>query len=425
MSLSSRSPLSVLLLILLLQPFLLHAQEPIQPALGVYLPDAEDAPTNVIALTERINSDLLRRLNRRNRFVISVEEGPEDLDAFAEALAEDPPEETDVIILGALDQRRDGSYRYLYEIWSARLERFTFSQEFDARGLVAMGNEDAIILLSREVQQEVEEALLELFPGFGWLEFVNQGTQDSYEVLINEESVGTNLTEISLLPGSWKIEILQEIDDEVYVMARDEVALGPEDYYELIFELASEPPAIPGYLRVERTADDWRVGIEAGYDYLIPISELSEDLFVRGDVIVTRVVFNDLPIRNLIMGIDTGLGSFAPLEDGQIETNNEFIPLLGFLGYRFGPLGGVDFTLKAAGGVQLAIVEYTFAEGVDPEDQPIEDDQYVATVRGSVEFGFNWGRYLRIHAGTSLWSFIEEQEALSFIGLHAGLGIKF
>lgn len=404
---------------------MLAAQERIQPSLAVYLPEASEEPTNVIALTERINSDLLRRLNRRNRFTISVEPGPEDLEAFAEQIGEEPPEEIDVLIVGALDQRRDGSYRYLFEIWSRRLDRFTFSQEFDARGLPVMGNEDAIVLLSREVQQEVEGALLELFPGFGWLEFVNEGVGASYEVIINEVSVGTNLQEISLLPGSWSIEILQEIEGEVYVMARDEVDLAVEDYYELLFELAAEPPEIPGFLRIERTPDDWRVGIEAGYDYLIPISDLSNQLFAEGDVILTRVVFNDVPLRNLILGIDAGLGSFRALGGGAIESDNQFIPLLGFLGYRFGPLGGVDFTLKAAGGVQLAIVEYKFSQSVDPNAQPVEDDQYVATVRGSAEFGFNWGETLRFHLGTNLWSFIEEQGVLSFIGLHAGLGVKF
>lgn len=416
----------VILLVLLfvaLSP--LAAQEDrIQPRLVVHLPEAQDAPANIISLTERINSDLLRRLNEGNRFDLTVREAPEELESFMGSVMEEPPE-ADALIAGVVDQRRDGSYRFLFDVWSARLNRVFFSQEFDARGLPAMGNEDAILLLSRQIQEEVEDAVMDLFPGFGLLEFENQGVEANYEVLINDTSVGVNLQEISLLPGSYRIEVLQEIEEQVYVMAKDEVQIAVDDFFRLVFELSATPPEIPGYLRLERTPDDWRVGMELGYDYLFPVTSLSEELFSSGQVLLSRVVFNDIPLRSLIVGIETGLGSFEALDDGAIESDVEFIPLLGFLGYRFGPLGGVDFTLKGGGGVQFAVAEYTYSSSVAPDDEPIKDEEIVATVRGAAEFGFNWGRYIRVHAGASYWSFLEENGSLGFVGVYAGLGVKF
>ena len=130
--------LSWLLLItaLIYLPGTLLAQDDhVQPRVEVRLPDAGGTDANVVALTERINGDLLHRLNRHNRFELSIEDAPEDLESFAEELKKKPPEEIDVVVSGVLDQRRDGSYRYLFDIWSQKLKRVTYSQEFDARGI--------------------------------------------------------------------------------------------------------------------------------------------------------------------------------------------------------------------------------------------------------------------------------------------------
>lgn len=413
----------LLLLLLVLAP--LSAQEGgIQPRLVIHLPEAQDAPANIVSLTERINSDLLRRLNQGNRFDLTVREAPEELESLLSSLAEEPPEDVDALVAGVIEQRRDGSYRFLFDVWSGRLNRVFFSQEFDARGLPAMGNEDAILLLSRQLQEEVEEAVMRLFPGFGLLEFDNQGAQGNYEVLINDQSVGVNLQEISLLPGTYRIEVLQEIEKRVYVMANDELDIAVEDYYRLVFELSSTPPELPGYLRLERTEDDWRVGMELGIDYLFPVSSAAEERIHDGQVLLARVVANDIPFRNLIIGVDVGLGNLDAIADESVDPEVDFVPLLGFLGYRFGPLGGWDFTIKAAGGAQLTRVEVEFDSTVTT-DESFEDETIDPSMRLSTEFGYNWGRYVRLHAGASFWSVWHDEGTLSFIGVFGGLGIKF
>ncbi len=415
----------ILLVLLFVSLSPLAAQEDgIQPRLVVHLPETQDAPANIISLTERINSDLLRRLNEGNRFDLTVREAPEELESFMGSVMEEPPK-ADALIAGVVDQRRDGSYRFLFDVWSARLNRVFFSQEFDARGLPAMGNEDAILLLSRQIQEEVEDAVMDLFPGFGLLEFENQGVEANYEVLINDTSVGVNLQEISLLPGSYRIEVLQEIEEQVYVMAKDELQIAVDDFFRLVFELSATPPEIPGYLRLERTPDDWRVGMELGYDFLFPVSADAEDIINSGQVVLARVVANDIPFRNLILGVDVGLGDLDAIADQSVDPQVDFIPLLGFLGYRFGPLGGWDFTVKAAGGAQLTKVEVDF----DPtltSDEPYEDETIDPVMRVSTEFGYNWGRYIRLHGGASYWTiWHDEGGTLSFIGVFGGLGIKF
>lgn len=422
-----RTLLYVLLLGCFLSVSLLaqEAGETIQPRVTVYLPEAEGAPPNAIALTQRINSDLLRRLNDRNRFALTVEAAPEDLESFVASLSTDPPEEVAVVVAGVLDERRDGSYRYLFDVWSSKLERVVFSQEFDARGLPMMGNEDAIDLLSREIRAEVESAVLRLFPGFGWLLFDNRGVDDTYEVLINDKSMGNNLQEISLLPGEWRIEVIQEIDGRIYTMARDSVALAVEDYYRLIFSLADEPPEIPGYLRLERTRDDWGVGVEFEYDYLFPIMEASEELFNGGSVGMSRVVWNDVPAQNLVFGIDFGVGSFSASEEAAGEYDSWFFPLFGFLGYRVGPLQGVDFTVKAAGGVFYSVTEYETTDPGSGEQTTETEDDIIPAGRFSMEFGFNWGRSGRFFGGASYWGAYEDEKLFSFVGLHGGVGVKF
>lgn len=397
----------------------------IQPRILVHTPEAQDAPANIISLTERVNSDLLRELNDRNRFNLTVKEAPADLEAFMVGLNEEPPEEADVVVAGVLDRRRDGSYRFLFDVWSARLNRVFFSQEFDARGLPAMGNEEAVALLSRQVQEQVEEAILELFPGFGWLVFDNQGVEASYEVIINGTSAGVNLQEISLLPGSWRIEILQEIDERVYTMARDEVELAPEDYYRLVFELSDNPPEIPAYQRLRRTRDDWGVGIEFELNHFFPTSSVARNLFDNGSAILARFVANDVPFSNMVFGIETGLGSFEPLPGGTTDPDFAFIPLLGFLGYRLGPFEGVDFTVKAGGGAQLAQVWYELDPAIYGGTGSIEDEEIIPTVRGAAELGYNWGRNIRVYFGGNFWGFLEEDGPINFVGLHGGFGIKF
>lgn len=397
----------------------------IQPRLQVYLPEAKEAPANIVSLTERINGDLLGRLNDRNRFSLTVREAPEDLEAFMSNLSEEPPEGADVLVAGVLDQRRDGSYRFLFDVWSARLERVFFSQEFDARGLPAMGDEQAITLLSRQVQEQVEEAVLELFPGFGRLVFDNQGAEASYEVIINDTSLGVNLQEISLLPGSWRIEILQEIDERVYVMARDEVELAPEDYYRLVFELSATPPEIPAYQKLRRTRDDWGVGIEFELNSFFPTSSIARSLFDSGSAILARFVANDVPFRSMILGVETGIGSFEPLPGGTTDPDFAFIPLLGFLGYRMGPYEGVDFTVKVGGGAQLAQVWYDLDPAIYGGSETIEDEDIIPTIRAAAELGYNWGRNIRLYFGGNFWSFLEEDGNINFVGLHGGLGIKF
>ncbi|MFP4302407.1 MAG: hypothetical protein ACLFQZ_10300 [Spirochaetaceae bacterium] len=397
----------------------------VQPRLIVHLPQAQEAPANIISLTERINGDLLRRLNRGNRFDLTVRDAPGELKGFMDSVMEEPPEAVDALIAGVVDQRRDGSYRFLFDVWSARLNRVFFSQEFDARGLPAIGNEDAILLLSRQIQEEVEDAVLDLFPGFGLLEFENRGAEADYEVLINDTSFGVNLQEISLLPGSYRIEVLQEIEEQLYTMAEDELQVAVDDYVRLLFELSATPPEIPGYLRVERTADDWRVGMELGYDYLFPVSPDAEEVIDSGQVVLARVVANDIPLRNLILGVDVGLGDLDAIAEESVDAEAEFVPLLGFLGYRFGPLGGWDFTVKAAGGAQLTQAEVEF----DPSsisEESYEEETIDPAMRLSTEFGYNWGRYIRLHAGASFWTiWHDEGGTLSFIGVLGGIGIKF
>lgn len=415
-----------LILLILLAALTVSAQDTgIQPRLLVYLPEATEATANIVSLTERVNGDLLRRLNDRNRFDLTLREAPEDLEAFMSSLSEDPPEGADVLVAGVLDQRRDGSYRFLFDVWSAKLNRVFFSQEFDARGLPTMGDEQAITLLSRQVQEQVEEAVLELFPGFGWLVFDNQGAEASYEVIINDTSLGVNVQEISLLPGSWRIEILQEIDERVYVMARDEVELAPEDYYRLVFELSATPPEIPAYQKLRRTRDDWGVGIEFELNYLFPTSSVARNLFDNGSAILARFVANDVPFRSMILGVETGLGSFEPLPGGTTDPDFAFIPLLGFLGYRMGPYEGVDFTVKVGGGAQLAQVWYDLDPAIYGGSETIEDDEIIPTIRAAAELGYNWGRNIRIYIGGNFWSFLEEDGSINFVGLHGGLGIKF
>jgi len=403
---------------------LLAQTEAVQPRLVVHLPEAEDAPANIVSLAERINGDLLRRLNEDNRFDLTVRKGPEELESFMSSQAEDPPEDADAVVAGVVDQRRDGSYRFLFDVWSARLNRVFFSQEFDTRGLPAMGNEDAILLLSRQIQKEVEDAVAKLFPGFGLLKFDNEGVAADYEVLINDNSQGVNLQEISLLPGSYEIELLQEIEKRVYVMARDELEVDVDDYYRLVFELSATAPEVPGYLRLERTPDDWRVGMEIGYDYLFPVSSDAERLINDGQVLLARVVANDIPFSNFILGVDVGLGNLNAIADEGVDPEVNFVPLLGFLGYRIGPLGGWDFTIKAGGGGQLTQVEVEF-DSTTTSDESFEEESVDPNMRISTEFGFNWGRYVRLHAGAGFWTVWRDEETLSFIGIFGGLGIKF
>lgn len=417
---------SALLLLFLLATLTLSAQENgIQPRLTVHLPEAQDVPTNIISLTERVNGDLLRRLNDRNRFNLTVEEAPEELGTFVDGLSEEPPEDADVVVVGVLDQRRDGSYRFLFDVWSSRLGRVYFSQEFDARGLPAMGDEDAIALLSRQVQEQLEEAVLELFPGFGWLVFDNQGAEASYEVIIDGSPAGANLQEISLLPGTWQIEVLQEIDDRVYLMARDTVELAPDDYYRLVFELSNTPPEIPAYQKLRRTRDDWGVGIEFELNHFFPTSSVARELFDNGSAILARFVANDVPFRSMVFGIETGLGSFEPLPGGTTDPDFAFIPLLGFLGYRMGPYEGVDFTVKVGGGAQLAQVRYELDPAIYGGTGSFEDEEIIPTIRGAAELGYNWGKSVRLYFGGNFWSFLEEEGNINFVGLHGGLGIKF
>ena len=289
-----------------------------------------------------------------------------------------------------------------------------------------MGNEDAIALLSRQVQEEVEGAVMQLFPGFAWLELDNRGADEDYQVVINDRNMGANLREISLLPGNWNVSVLQEIEDEVYVMGRQELFLEVDDYYRLVFELSRTPPFVPGYLRIERSPDDWKVGFEFGYDFLIPITDDSEESLSDGYAVLSRFMINDFLFPGLVAGVDTGVGRLYPLDeppDGELEIF--FIPLFGFLGYRVGPLGGVDFTVKVAGGPQLTRSEFTFDGFGAGEAEEEVDDEILYTGRGSVEFGFNWGRSLRFHLGASFWGMWDEPDLFGFIGLQGGVGFKF
>lgn len=316
--------------------------------------------------------------------------------------------------------RRDGRLGVETDIWDGT--EFATSHVFD------LPTDRSRFSAADEVAIAMTEGMGELFPGFGRVRFSNDGYSASYYVYADGTFLGANIDEIELLIGEYEFEVRRRDDGFEQVVGRRDVRLEDDDFVEVSFSLSRTPPPIPGYLRLTNPNERWSALFDLRGSYLIPLEGFDFLDTDYGAGVMASALFNDVLFSGLVVGAITGhlyiTGTDVEFPDVGYEISAT--PAMGVLGLSVGPVSGVDFIVRAAGG--MALTRYTVTlPNLDGTESTDEFDDLFPAFEGVMEFGFGIWRNLRLSLHSSwfgVWDDNEDQ-LFSWIGVGIGIGGRF
>lgn len=329
----------------------------------------------------------------------------------------EPGTDADAVIFARAVPRRDGSLRVELDI--RRDDQFIWSLESQ----LPLGRER--FRIATVLAETLEEELARSFPaGFGRLAFRNGGVDQPWYVFIDGALLGVNVPAVELFTGSYVVEVRRRDEGFEHVVGYREVTLLEDDYLELGFRLERNPPPVPGFMRLTNPEDRWNTLFDLRGVVLIPQQGFGNLEGVAYGSFGT-VLFNHVLFTGHVFGFDAGYTSFQPgnLED-DTELTMEITSLLATTGVSVGPVSKVDYIVRVGGGVALTRSKIRF----DPDNAAsarFTETGYSPAFAGSMEFGFGFGRALRMSLNISYQGVHEEDELYSFIGLGVGLGGRF
>lgn len=316
--------------------------------------------------------------------------------------------------------RRDGRLGVETDIWDG--SEFTASEVFD------LPTDRSRFSAVDDVANAVTDGVESLFPGFGRVRFSNDGYSASYYVYVDGAFLGTDVDEIELRVGAYEIEVRRRDDGFEQVVGRREVRLEDDDYLEIRFSLTRTPPPIPGFLRLTDPNERWRALFDVRGSYLIPLEGFDFFDMDCGGAVIASALFNDVVIPGFVLGATAGhiyfIGTDAEFGEDSYELSAT--PAMGVLGLSVGPVSGVDFIVRAGGGMALTRFTETFPNS-DGTEYTQEFDDLFPVFEGVVEFGFGIWRNLRLSLHSSWFGVWDdyEHELFSWIGVGLGIGGRF
>ncbi|MFW5693521.1 MAG: hypothetical protein ACOCYB_00025 [Alkalispirochaeta sp.] len=314
--------------------------------------------------------------------------------------------------------RRDGRLGVETDVWDG--SEFTSSEVFD----LPLDRDRFSVV--EDVAQTVAEEIAGLFPGFGRVRFSNDGYAASYYVYVDGALLGANIDEIELPRGAYEFEVRRRDDGFEQVVGRRDVRLDADDYLELRFSLARTPPPIPGFLRLTDPNERWSALFDIRGSYLIPLDGFDVLDTEFGAAVIASALFNDVLISGLVLGGSAGhvytTGNDVDFEDVSYEFN--VTPAMGVLGLSVGPVSGVDFIVRGAGGMALTRAD-TRVPTPDGSDEVLVSDGLSPAFEGVMEFGFGIWRNLRLSLHSSWFGIWEDEQLFSWIGVGLGIGGRY
>jgi len=314
--------------------------------------------------------------------------------------------------------RRDGRLGVETDVWNG--SDFTSSQVFD------LPTDRERFSVAEEVAQEVTAEIEALFPGFGRVRFSNDGYSASYYVYVDGKFLGANIDEIELPVGSYEVEVRRRDDGFEQVVGRRDVRLGSDDYLELRFSLTRTPPPVPGYLRLTDPNERWSALFDLRGSYLIPLEGFEFLDTEYGAAVIASALFNDVLISGLVLGATAGhlYTTGTDVEFGDVGYELSATPAMGVLGLSVGPVSGVDFIVRGAGGMALTRSSASVPTP-DGSDDLLVSDGLSPAFEGVMEFGFGIWRNLRLSLHSSWFGIWEDDRIYSWIGVGVGIGGRF
>lgn len=324
-----------------------------------------------------------------------------------------------------ISRRPDGSLGAHLDIWDGTA--YSTSRVFD---LPLTARRFAV---AAEIARAATESVESLFPGFGRIRFTNSGVDRPYHVYVDDAYLGGSIEEVELPVGAYEIDIRRRDDGFEHVLGRSSVTLERDDFLDVRFSLSSEPPVVPGYLRLIDPNERWTAILDIRAAYMIPFQGFDEIQDPLGVAAFATATFNDVPLRGLLFGFEAGhvlLTANDTFEERDVELELTATPLMATLGWGVGPVDRFDFVVRGSGGVTLTSKEITAEEEpLDPanplEPPPSRADGLAAAVGGVMEFGVVPGRALRFSLQASWFGVVEEDDVFSWIGVGLGVGGRF
>ncbi|MFW5827323.1 MAG: hypothetical protein ACOCU4_04490 [Alkalispirochaeta sp.] len=332
------------------------------------------------------------------------------------ALLPDPADHPAAFV--SVAPRRDGRLGIETDIWNG--SEFTSSQVFD------LPTDRDRFSVAEEVAQEVTAEIAALFPGFGRVRFSNSGYPASYYVYVDGEFLGANIDEIEMLVGSYEVEVRRRDDGFEQVVGRRDVRLAGDDYLELRFSLAQTPPPVPGFMRLTDPNERWSALFDLRGSYLIPLNGFEFLDTEYGMAVTASALFNDVLIPGLVLGATAGhlYTTGTDVEFGDVSYELSATPALGVLGLSVGPVSGVDFIVRGAGGMALTRSSASVPTP-DGSDEALVSDGLSPAFEGVMEFGFGIWRNLRLSLHSSWFGIWEDDQIFSWIGVGLGIGGRY
>jgi hypothetical protein len=247
-------------------------------------------------------------------------------------------------------------------------------------------------------------------------------------VYVDGTFLGANIDEIELLVGAYEFEVRRRDDGFEQVVGRRDIRLESDDYVELRFSLARTPPPVPGFLRLTDPNERWSALFDVRGSYVIPLEGFDFLDMDYGVGVMASALFNDVGVSGIVLGATAGhlyiTGTDAEL--GEVSYDISATPAMGVLGLSVGPVSGVDFIVRAGGGMALTRYTATIQDTTGASIVEESDDLFPA-FEGVMEFGFGMWRNLRLSLHSSWFGVWDDttNELFSWIGVGLGIGGRF
>lgn len=313
--------------------------------------------------------------------------------------------------------RRDGTLGVETDVWDG--------SAYVASGVYELPVGDERFATADDIAIDLADEVAAIHGGFARLRFTNSGARQPFYVFVNEVFMGASIDEIELPVDRYEVEVRRRDDGFEHVVGTTRVSLEADDFIDIRFSMSRTPPPVPGFMRLSNPEDRWRVLFDLRASYYIPLAGLD---FFEPDIALGgtgTALFNDVGIRGVVVGLEAGhiyVSGFDTLSPTDIAFT--ITPAMGTFGFSVGPISGVDFVLRGAGGIALTRSIVGFDDGAGERSEVIADG-FAPVLGGVFEFGFGLGEAGRASLHASYLGLLEGSDLYSWVGLGVGIGGRF